>query len=245
MRIFFFLYAWLLCLSVTAQTAPAQTGAPVKQSHAPKLDELEVKDSSGTVYPTNIVASLMGTGKYGLKLAADHKSAILFELSAEQINKRMSNMPRPKESDFFTVGQKFPSFKERDMNGNKWNTKELIGKVVVMNFWFINCPPCRKEIPQLNEIVESYKDNKDVVFIAVALDEKYALVDFLKTTPFKYNIIDNGRYIASSYNIHLFPTHVVLDKEGKVIFHTSGLAGGTIPWIRKSIEAGLNGTDTK
>ena len=241
MRISFFLCACLFCLSIAAQTPPAKNGTTFKLT----LDELEVRDSSGTVYPTNIAKALLASGKYGMKLGTDHKSGLIYQLSADEINKRMSNMPKPKESNFFTVGQKFPSLKETDMNGNKFNTKELAGKVIVVNFWFINCPPCRMEIPQLNAMVESYKDNKDVVFIAVALDEKYELVDFLKTTPFKYNIIDRGRYIASSYNINLFPTHVVVDKQGKVIFHTSGLAGGTVDWIRKSIEAGLNGTVVK
>ena len=35
------------------------------------------------------------------------------------------------------------------------------------------------------------------------------------------------------------PTHVVLDKEGLVTFHTSGYGNGTVPWLKKSIEAAL------
>jgi len=108
----------------------------------------------------------------------------------------------------------------------------------VLNFWFVGCPPCRAEIPQLNKIVDKYKDSSNVVFIAVALDEAYAIKEFTQTTPFKYHIIDNGRYIAQgTYGISLYPTHVIIDKEGIVRFHTSGLAPGTITWINKTIDS--------
>lgn len=226
---------FLSIAAVTAQTAPK------------KLDweSMEVKDASGTVYPAMIAQKLLGTGKYTLRISPDGKKALLVELSEEEINKRMASMPKPMESKFFRTGQAISSFKEKDMNGVKHNLKELAGKVVVLNFWFINCPPCRQEIPHLNDMVESYKDNKDVVFIAVALDEKYELEQFLKTMPYKYNIIDRGRYIAQQYGINLYPTHVILDKQGKVMFHTSGFGMGTVSWLKKSIDAGLNETVAK
>ena len=91
-------------------------------------------------------------------------------------------------------------------------------------------------------MVESFKGNKEVVFIAVSLDRLYEIKDFLKTNHFIYNIIDDGRYIASKYNVTLYPTHVVLDRQGKVIFHTSGVASNTVGWVKKSIEAALNNT---
>ena len=53
-----------------------------------------------------------------------------------------------------------------------------------MNFWFINCPPCRAEIPELNKLVDSFKTNDKVVFIAVALDDKQSLETFLEQSPF-------------------------------------------------------------
>lgn len=207
-----------------------------------KAEDLDVKDSSGTAYPTILWQKLVMSGKYGIKIQTDGKTALLGRLTEEEIAARFSRMPKPKESQFFTTGGKIASFSEKDMNGIKYNLKELAGKVVVLNFWFINCPPCRQEIPALNEVVETFKDNKDVVFIAVALDPKYDIIEFLKTNPFQYNIIDNARYIASKYNVNSYPTHVVLDKQGKVLFHTSGFGMSTVGWVKKSIEAGLNDT---
>jgi thiol-disulfide isomerase/thioredoxin len=210
-----------------------------------ELADIEVRDSSGTVYPTEIVRKLIATGKYGIRLGADRKTGLLYARSEADIARMEANAAKPPESRFFKTGEKLSSFSERDMNGTKFNLKEMEGKVVVLNFWFINCPPCRAEIPQLNEMVEKYRDNKDVVFIAVALDEKWELKDFLKKMPFNYNIIDNGRYLASKWGISSYPTHVVLSKQSKVLFHTSGLGMTTLPWIKKSIEAALNDTEPK
>lgn len=206
--------------------------------------DLEVSDSSGMVYPTVAWQKLVSTGKYGLKVKSGGKTGLLYVLSEEEIARRMLRLPKPAESQFFKTGKKIASFSDRDINGNKYNLKDLAaaGKVVVLNFWFIGCPPCRKEIPELNELVESYKENKEVVFIAVALDLKYDIKDFLKTNPYQYNIIENGRYIADRYGIHLYPTHAVVNREGNVIFHTSGLAMNTVGWIKKSIDAALNNT---
>jgi hypothetical protein len=70
----------------------------------------------------------------------------------------------------------------------------------------------------------------------VALDSKNDLEKFLKQFPFNYTIVDNGRWIADKYGIRFYPTHVIIDTEGKVYFHTSGLAPNTVYWIKKSIE---------
>lgn len=125
------------------------------------------------------------------------------------------------------------------MEDTKYRLSDLKGKVVVLNFWFINCPPCKQEIPELNKVVEDYKA-KEVLFLAVALDEYRALSDFLSETNFKYKIVDGGRWFAESHGVKSYPTHVVLDKEGKVVYHTSGLSTGTIPWLRKAIDGVLS-----
>jgi thiol-disulfide isomerase/thioredoxin len=185
---------------------------------------------------------LLSSGKYNLKIQPDRKTAIIYKMSESEISERLSKMPKPAESKFFRTGKTISSFNERDMTGKRFNLKELAGKVVALNFWFINCGPCRREMPEMNEMVESFKDNKDVVFIGIALDEKYNIEEFLKTNPFLYNIIDNGRYIASQYGVTLYPTHVILDRQGKVLFHTSGFATNTVGWVKRSIESALNDT---
>ncbi len=203
-----------------------------------------VKDSSGIVFPYMIWQKLMQTGEYGIRLLnanTDPPEFLLIRLSEAEIKSRDERAPKPRESAYFRTGSTIGNVKLVTLDRKKYNLKDLVGKVVVLNFWFINCSPCRMEIPHLNKVTETYKDREDIVFLAVALDEAYELKEFLKEMPFNYGIVDGGRYITSQYGITAYPTHVVLDKEGKVTFHTSGYGMGTVPWLKKSIDAALGG----
>ncbi len=144
--------------------------------------------------------------------------------------------PPPRESKFFKNDRKIKDFAFKDINGASYTLRELEGKVVVLNFWYIACGPCQREIPELNKLVEEYKDTSDIIFIAIALDEEEGILKFIDSKPFKYTLIPNGRRIAASLRVNRFPTHVVLNKEGYILFHTTGFFPGiTIPWLKKSI----------
>ena len=209
------------------------------QSASLKIDKnTVVKDSTGYIYPYAIWNVLLSKAEYTIKpINAKDKNTefLLIRLSPKQIEERLERMPKPKESKYFITGNNIKLFKTSDINGKKINLKEK-GRIIVFNFWFINCPPCRMEIPDLNELVDAYKGNDSVVFVGVALDKSSGLEDFLKRMPFKYSIIDDGRYIAEGYGIKTYPTHVVIDKESKVIFHASGIAPNMVYWLKKMID---------
>ena len=98
---------------------------------------------------------MLPTGRFTIspENPKDENSAfILIRLSDEDYEKRISSMPKPAESKFFRTGTEFTHIKARDIDGNKINTKNLLGKTIVLNFWFINCPPCRMEMPDLNKL---------------------------------------------------------------------------------------------
>jgi thiol-disulfide isomerase/thioredoxin len=213
--------------------------AQVVQQKSMKVTEKSVvKDTNGTVYPYNIWTQLMQTGNFSLKptsLVNPKDEYIIYELTQKEKEDMFVRLPKPKESPYFVTGQPFGEFKTTDINRNKLNLQDMKGKVLVINFWFINCPPCRKEIPELNKLVEKYKDRNDVVFIGIALDDKYDLREFLKTTPFNYTIVDGGSWIASQMGIKGFPTNVVVDQEGIVQFHADGYSMSIPRWIDKTI----------
>ena len=116
------------------------------------------------------------------------------------------------------VGTSAPGFSVTDINGNEYALKNLKGKVVVLNFWFVNCPPCIREIPELNELVEKYKE-KDVAFLAFARDSKSKVNKFLAQTNFDYKIIANSGRMTRMFNTHGFPTNIIIDQKGKIVFH--------------------------
>lgn len=228
MRLIFFSLILFFAVMVTAQTTAKF-----------QLDENTiVVDSTGYRYAYAIWISLLRTGSYTLKPINPknpNEGMLLIQLTEEQIKRRDENAPKPKESPFFKTGKTFQKFKLKDMEGRKFSLSDLKGKVVVINFWFINCPPCKMEIPQLNKLVKEFNPD-EVVFIAVALDSYSELRDFLKISPFDYHIIDGGRYFAEDNGVKSFPTHVVLDKDSKIYYHTTGLSTGTVPWLKRSIQ---------
>jgi thiol-disulfide isomerase/thioredoxin len=144
-------------------------------------------------------------------------------------------MPRPPETDIFKTGELFPLFNIWDIDGQELNLRKEKGKIIVMNFWFVNCGPCRREIPELNLIVDSFKKDTNVLFIAIALDKKEQILEYLEKQPFKYRIIDDGGIIAGPHNVTIYPTHLIIDQEGKVYFHSRGLAPTTMYWLKRSI----------
>ncbi|WP_316784461.1 TlpA disulfide reductase family protein [Pedobacter frigiditerrae] len=214
-----------------------------------KLDQnTVVKDSSGTVLPYAIWQKLMETGEYNLRRPQGSEEFVAYKMNdvekaraAERKKAAMLNMPKPRQAASLKEGEKFNGDKFTDINGNKYDLKTAVDKIYVINFWFINCPPCKQEIPELNKVVEKYKDNKDVVFIAVALDSKSELKEFLKTTAFNYNIVDDGRYYSQKYEIDGYPTHVIVGKDSLIKFSTIGLTGNTVYWIEKTIGEQLKG----
>jgi thiol-disulfide isomerase/thioredoxin len=141
--------------------------------------------------------------------------------------------PTLKERSFYN----FPSF--TDINGVKYDHSSLTKKVIVINYWFIACLPCREEMSELNRLVYRYKDNPSIIFIGIAPDSKEKIKSALKTFQFNYRIIpDSGPYLDS---LHLegFPSHEVIDKTGKVIFACTESGERAIMWLTKAIEQAL------
>ncbi len=124
-----------------------------------------------------------------------------------------------KRSEMAAAGsgkKNLPSFKVTALNGQQFDLAALRGKVVVLNFWFIGCAPCRSEIPDLNKLVAEFKD-KNVVFLAMAMDKQDELRKFLKEIPFDYQVIpEAGAFIVTQMGISAFPTHIIVGPEGQI-----------------------------
>jgi thiol-disulfide isomerase/thioredoxin len=116
------------------------------------------------------------------------------------------------------LNKELPNFNFTDLKDKKYNSNTIKGKIVVVKYWFISCKPCIEEMPALNKLVKQYEDRKDVIFLSFALDKAEPLMSFLNSTQFDYNIIpDSKNYTMDTLNINVFPTHMILNKDGLVI----------------------------
>jgi len=97
--------------------------------------------------------------------------------------------------------------------------KELKGKVILLEFWIKNCSYCIAAVPKLNSITKKFDTNKDFEIVAVnANDTKKDISNFyVKNKPSFKSVSDKGK-LTTEYGISGFPTVVLIDKKGKVIY---------------------------
>jgi peroxiredoxin len=127
-----------------------------------------------------------------------------------------------------TVSSMAPEFSGTDLNGKVINLKALKGKTVILNFWFTSCAPCLQEIPELNDLVTKYKDDNSVVFVAVTYNSPDDVKKFLKQKDFKFSILAGHADIINQYGISGYPTSMVIDKKGNVVFSLTTYDGTNV-----------------
>ena len=123
-------------------------------------------------------------------------------------------------------------FTTKDTDGDTISAKDLRGKVVVLNFWYAGCPPCRAEAKYLNQVHEQYADD-DVVFVGVNVrDEEGTAAAFERTFGVDYPTVLDARdgtvQLALSGQIapNAVPATIVLDKQGRVAARGLGAIDG-------------------
>ena len=131
-------------------------------------------------------------------------------------------------------GDAAPPFTVQDMDGKEYSLESLRGKVVVLNFWFVECRPCIMEMPRLNELVEKYQDRDDVIFLAIATNPKEKVEKLLKKHAFNYQIIPDREDLIEAYEVTGFPRHIVIDQDSRIAFST---LGALIDRIDQKVEA--------
>ena len=118
-------------------------------------------------------------------------------------------------------GMTAPDVKVRTIDGKAVALRDLRGKVVVLNFWFIGCAVCRAMKPQLNDFTKLFADDEDVVFLAMTEDPESEVEKFIKKNPSEYLNAADAREAMSKFYFRGFPKNIVIDKQGKIVYWRS------------------------
>ncbi len=118
-----------------------------------------------------------------------------------------------------TKGSQAPDFTLKRLSGGSLTLSDLRGKAVIVDFWDTWCPPCRKALPHLQELSETY--GSDLVVVGVALGrEGQAKVDsYVKSNglTFEMVIYDPGSSILKDFGgIQSIPTTFLIDAQGVI-----------------------------
>jgi len=104
-----------------------------------------------------------------------------------------------------------------DLNGKSWTLKDLKGKVVLLNFWATWCPPCRKEIPDLETLYRRFGP-QGLVILGIDDEEAEKVKPFIAQQGITYPVLlDPGRKVNTLFQIEGIPKTFVYDREGKIV----------------------------
>ncbi len=106
------------------------------------------------------------------------------------------------------------------LDGSRLETKDLRGRVTLVNFWATSCTTCVAEMPHMAETYEKYKGKGyGMVAVAMAYDPPSYVVNFAQTRKLPFQVaIDNTGAVAKSWgDVTLTPTSYLVDKRGKIV----------------------------
>ena len=104
-----------------------------------------------------------------------------------------------------------------DLEGRQWILKDLRGKVVLVNFWATWCPPCRKELPDLQELYGKFRD-QGLVILAISDEEIGKVKPFVVEQKLALPVLlDPGRRVNERFRIRGIPKSFVYDRNGKIV----------------------------
>jgi peroxiredoxin len=108
-------------------------------------------------------------------------------------------------------------FTLRDIAGQSWHPRALRGKVVLIGFWGTWCPPCLRQMPDLEAIYREFR-NKGLVILAISDERADTVSAFLAEHKYSFPILlDPGRQATGMMAVDGIPMSFVYDREGKLV----------------------------
>lgn len=111
------------------------------------------------------------------------------------------------------------------LEGKTMDLASLRGKVVFINFWATWCPPCVAEMPSVNSLYNKMKNNENVVFLMVDMDNKLEGSEaFMKKNKYDLPVYAPAGSIPQELFKGSLPTTVIINKKGEIVFQHEGMA---------------------
>jgi len=150
----------------------------------------------------------------------------------------IENAQNDENSDNASDKKKYPAydFTLVDQYGNSHTLSDYKGKVVFLNFWATWCPPCQKELPDIEELYKEYGENQnDVIILGItnpvsddypnnADVTKERIIEFINENGYTFPVLfDETGAVLSNYYISAFPTTFLIDTEGNIYGYAPGM----------------------
>lgn len=117
-------------------------------------------------------------------------------------------------------------FELKDINGATVRLQDYRGKVVLLEFWAIWCPPCKLFVPELNELHKKLAGTDAAILSIAVSSDKGPLMELVKAEGVAYPVLIDDKGVDGQYGVNSIPTIFILDKEGKIFKRHVGYAPG-------------------
>jgi thiol-disulfide isomerase/thioredoxin len=119
--------------------------------------------------------------------------------------------------------QPTPALALQAWNGSPWNLAEQRGQLLVLNFWASWCEPCRSELPTLERLARRHAADRLQVVCINYRETDGAIKSFLNTQPLALPVLrDRDGATSKAWGARIFPTTVVVDRQGRAAFSVIG-----------------------
>ncbi|MGP7815891.1 peroxiredoxin family protein [Niallia sp. 01092] len=119
------------------------------------------------------------------------------------------------EAQELEIGAKAPDFSLKNLAGDTVKLSDYRGKKVMLNFWATWCPPCKQEMPTIQQFFK--ESGNKVVILAVNIDGTEDVVDFVNNRHLTFPILlDEKDKVNELYKIITIPTTFFIDENGVI-----------------------------
>ena len=139
-----------------------------------------------------------------------------------------------------SAGDQMPSFNIVHDDGTTVTSASLKGKVILVNFFATWCPPCQKELAEIQQTLwPKYKDNPDFALLVIGREHSDAdLQAYNKKKGFSFPLYpDKNRSIYAAFAKNLIPRCYLIDPKGTIVYTTKGYDEKEFSTLMNQIEA--------
>src|SRR4030095_545224 len=115
------------------------------------------------------------------------------------------------------IGARVPEFSAITIDGKEISTDYFKGKITILNFWMISCPPCIAEIPEFNNVVDKFGHDK-LNYLAISPDDEKDIMAFLIKHPWDFSQLSSAEVAIDIFKARWgFPTTFVINENATII----------------------------
>lgn len=207
-------------------TVKTEGGMPLKRVN------VAIYDTKEDAYKIFTSTDSNGTATVKLKPSADYVAQIYdapdgyvvldsYSFNLAIANIRLQSKPidgNPDASISYSLGSVMHDFNLQTTDGNTLKLSELLEEYecILLNFWFINCPFCIEEFPDLDKVSKEYGDDAKVIAVN-PIDSPSATKAYKDTSSLSFDMVSDSS-IARAFGFDGYPVTVVVDRYGVICY---------------------------